>query len=82
VNKLVWLEWYVTRRTEESIPGALGPVVTNWKLAARQPELFDIVRREVGASTRESLGPGGKVTCNEEGLDERARGLKRAWQAA
>lgn len=82
MNELVWLEWYATRRTEKSIPGTLGPVVTNWRLAARHPDVFDIVRREVRASTRDSLDLRGGLACNEEeDLDERARELKRAWRA-
>jgi hypothetical protein len=82
VNELVWLEWYATRQTGSSTPGALGTVVTNWRLAAGHPEVFDIVRREVGASTRDSLDLRGGLACNEEAdLDERARELKRAWRA-
>jgi hypothetical protein len=80
VNQLVWLEWYATGG--ETSPGSFGPVVTNWQLAAVHLDAFDIVRRELGAPTRDSIPLEGETACSEEKpVDERASELRRAWRA-
>lgn len=80
VNQLVWVEWYATGG--DGLAGSFGPVVTNWKLAAVHLDAFDIVRRESGAPTWDSIRLDGAVACGEDpSPDERARELKRAWRA-
>ena len=80
VNQLVWLEWYATGG--DTTPGSFGPVVTNWRLAAVHLDAFDIVRREFGAPTRDSIRLDGALACSAETApDKRASELKRAWQA-
>ena len=77
VNQLVWLEWYATGG--DTAPGSFGSAVTNWRLAAVHLDAFDIVRREFGAPTRDSIRLEGEIACSP--LDERASELERAWQA-
>lgn len=54
VNKLVWIEWYTTEGLSSNATGvsSFGAAVRRWKLAAEYPEEYDIVRRELGATTR------------------------------
>jgi hypothetical protein len=80
VNQLVWLEWYATGG--DTAPGSFGSAVTNWRLAAVHLDAFDIVRREFGAPTRDSIRLEGELACSvDTPLDERTSELERAWQA-
>ncbi|ERH10998.1 MAG: hypothetical protein J07HX64_02777 [halophilic archaeon J07HX64] len=64
VNQPVWLEWYATGG--DTAPGSFGSAVTNWRLAAVHLDAFDIVRREFGAPTRDSIRLEGEFACSVE----------------
>lgn len=77
VNELAWIEWYTT----DAERNGFGSMVRNWELAALHPEEFDIVRRELGESTRAALEPEGEVYHGDVDLEETAREYKRSWRA-
>lgn len=75
VNRLVWIEWVASAdRT------SFGSHVRHWKVAARHPEAYDIIRREIGAPTRAIMNPLPDVSYVEGDLTTRARRHKREWQ--
>ena len=78
VNKLVWPEWYATEWEGSS---AYGPVLKNWRIAAKFPEEYDIVRRELGEETRDALEPAGEIHYGDIDVTARTRKHKRSWKA-
>jgi hypothetical protein len=78
VNELAWIEWFTT---DWDSGGLFGQTAKNWRLAAKYPQDFDIVRRELGEETRESLELSGEIGCGDIDAMAVARQHKRAWQA-
>lgn len=83
VNELVWLEWYTNEWSPAGSTGisAFGVAVHRWRIAAKHPEENDIVRRQLGASTRsedqwEVPAPG-----VDETFPELARQHRAGWAA-
>lgn len=75
VNRLVWIE-----RVTTADQSSYGSHVRHWKLAARYPEAYDIIRRELGAPTRADIEPGPNVSYGDVDRTNRARRHKREWQ--
>lgn len=42
------------------------PTPKNWRLAAEYPIEFDIIRRELGEETRDSIELLGSIHCDED----------------
>ena len=80
VNKLVWLEWAETIGQDE-LSSLYGPITRKWKIAATLPEAFDILMREIGGSTRDSLSLDGEIHYGDIDAEAKRRDLARAWQA-
>ena len=78
MNKLAWIEWYTT---DWDSGGLFGQTATNWRLAAEHPQDFDIIRRELGKETRESLELSGEIGYRDIDAAAAAQEYKRAWQA-
>ena len=78
VNKLVWIEWFAATDQQLGFP---SPVGKNWRLAAQHPQAFDIVRREVGADTRETVRLEGEISYGDIDADAKRREYRRAWRA-
>lgn len=78
VNELVYIEWY--EATGQPNGPSLGAPITNFKLAARHPDEYDIIRRELDARTRADMQPKGELGVSECDVDERLREAKAAWQ--
>jgi hypothetical protein len=78
VNKLAWIEWFTT---DWDSGGVFGQTAKNWRLAAEHPQDFDIIRRELGEETRESLELSGEIGYGDIDAAAAAQEYKRAWQA-
>ena len=78
VNKFAWIEWFTT---DWKRGGTFGPTAKNWRLAAEYPAEFDIIRRELGEDTRDTIELSGEIAYSDIDAAATARKHKRAWQA-
>lgn len=83
VNELVWLEWYTLDFDSSQASGisAFGCSVHRWRLAARLPEMYDRVREDLGASTRDDLSLLTEGSAAPEQRQRAAQTHHEEWQA-
>lgn len=83
VNELVWLEWYTNEWTPAGSTGisAFGLSIHRWRIAAKHPEKYDIVRRQLDASTRSEDQWEVPATGVSEKFPEQTRQHRAGWEA-
>lgn len=79
VNELVYIETW-TREPERMLSGGYPPI-TPWIVAAKNPDEFDWIRRDLGASTRREIDPIPEAYYSEAELASRPERHKREWVA-
>lgn len=79
VNALVYFEGW-TREPGKVRSGGAYPSVRPWIVAAQHPEAYDLVRADLGASTRADMTPHSSFAYGDD-LEERAARHEREWRA-